>query len=153
MRRTLAVLAICSFLFLGSRVAQAQTWHQGRTGAFSVTTDAGDGTTRDFLNRFEQERVIIAQILHKQKLVPPGVIQIIAVRDPQSLSKSVPQFPAELLSRGAITFDGMERSNLIFVTPQQSESAARAVASVLLAANYPHTPRWFDHGFARYANP
>jgi tetratricopeptide (TPR) repeat protein len=150
MRRTLAVLAICLLLFLGSRVATAQTWHQGRTGAFSVTTDAGDSTARDLLSRFEQERVIIAQILHKQKIAPPGVVQVIAVRDPQSLTKAVPQFPAELLSRGAITFDGMERSSLIFIAPQQSESASRAVASILLATNYPHTPRWFDHGFARY---
>ena len=150
MRRTLAVLAICSFLVLGSRVATAQTWHQGRSGAFSVTTDAGDSTARDVISRFEQERVIIAQILHKQKIAPPGVVQVIAVRDAQSLTKSVPQFPSELLSRGAITFDGMERASVIFLAPQQSESAMRAVASILLGTNYQHTPRWFDHGFARY---
>jgi Flp pilus assembly protein TadD len=102
------------------------------------------------LGRFEQEREIIAQILHKQKITPPGVIQVVAVRDPQSLTRSVPQFPSELLSRGAINFEGMGRSSLIFVTPQQAETASRAVASILLAANYPHTPRWFDHGFARY---
>jgi tetratricopeptide (TPR) repeat protein len=149
MRRTLAVIAICSSFLLGSS-SSAQTWHQGRTGAFAVTTDAGDSTARETLSRFEQERVVIAQILHKPKLAPPGVIQIIAVRDPQSLTKALPQFPAELLQRGAITFDGMERSSLIYLTPQHSEAATRSIASILLATNYPHTPRWFDHGFARY---
>ncbi len=93
---------------------------------------------------------IVGQILHKPKLSLPGIVQVVAVRDPQSLTKAVPQFPVELLSRGAITFDGMDRTSVVFTLPQQSESSARAVASILLATNYPHTPKWFDHGFARY---
>jgi Flp pilus assembly protein TadD len=150
MSRTLFTVALVLLIFAFVSPASAQTWHQGRTGVFLVTSDAGDGTVRDTLYRLEQERAVIGQILHKPKLTLPGLVQVLAVRDAQSLTKSVPQFPADLLQRGAITFDGMERSSVIFLTPQQWESMARGVAEVLLATNYPHTPRWFDQGFARY---
>src|SRR5206468_11768596 len=114
MQRTFSISALLLILLFGSYAA-AQTWHQGRTGYFTVTTDAGDGVARESLSRLEQERAIIGQLLHKNKVITPGSVQVIAVKDPASLKKAVAEFPADLLQRGAITFDGMERSSVIFV--------------------------------------
>lgn len=150
MRRASSIYSALLLLLGFGLPAAAQTWHQGRTGYFTVTTDAGDSVARESLSRLEQERAIIGQILHKNKVVMPGSVQIIAVKDPSSLKKAVPEFPAELLQRGAITFNGMERSSVIFQSPQQWESVARAVALILLSTNYPRTPNWFDQGFSRY---
>jgi tetratricopeptide (TPR) repeat protein len=150
MRRTLIVFGIFAALGFGSMQASAQTWHQGRKNVFIVTTDAGDGTAREAISRLEQERVIIGQILHKSNVTMPGTINVIAVRDAESLKRAVPEFPTDLLQRGAISFDGMERSSIVFLAPQQWEAATRAVALTMLSTNYPHTPNWFNQGFARY---
>jgi len=149
MRRTLAGISLMALL-LASTLGSAQSWLQGHSDGFQVNTDGGDSSTREALFRLEQERVVVAQVLHKPRLASMSIIQITAVRDVEVLRKTVPEFPADVLQRSAASFVGLERARVFFQQPQQWESATRAVASILLSVNYPRTPKWFDLGFARY---
>lgn len=146
-RRTLFTLLVALLLSLP---LSAQTWHQGHLGSLEITTDSGDAAARDAMVRIQLERSMVGQVLHKAKITMPSRVRVIMVRDIASVTRAVPSFPADAVGRGALEFDGIERSSLIFVAPAQWESASRALASILLSGNYPHTPRWFDVGFARY---
>src|SRR3954451_22452792 len=103
MRRTLYLLTL-AFTVLASSSALAQNWHGGRSNSFRVVTDMGDSGARDSLARFEQERLLIGEILHKRKIVAPQVLQIIEVRDAESLKRIPPGFPTDQLARGAVSW-------------------------------------------------
>ncbi len=148
--RTRIVSRFAFALCLMASTLSAQSWHQGRVNMFQVTTDAGDMAARDLLVRLQQERALVGQLLHKPKTYVPGLVRVVMVKDASSLTKAVPSFPADAVERGAAAFIGMEHSSIVFVSPSQTESASRALAYLLLSANYPHTPRWFDVGFSRY---
>jgi tetratricopeptide (TPR) repeat protein len=149
MRRRLLPLLI---LILASQAFAQKSWVEVGSPHFNVLTDAGDKQGKEIAVRFEQMRAVFGSQFHKSKVSLPVPLQIIAFRNQGEFRKYAPLWkgkPVEL----AGYFQGADDRNFIALDMSSNDPYVvvfHEYAHLLLHANFPPMPVWFDEGFAEY---
>lgn len=141
----LLLLTACSPLL-------AEQWTEVRSPNFNVITDAGEKRGRDAALRFEQIRAAFSVIFQKAKVNTPIPVQVIAFRNNKELRRFAPLWKGKPVEVAGFYVPGEDRQ---FITVDlSSESGWEVVfheySHLLLHANLPPIPVWFDEGFAEY---
>jgi tetratricopeptide (TPR) repeat protein len=139
-------------LILFASQAFAQKWVDVRSQHFTVLTDTSDKQGKEVALRFEQMRAVFGSLFHKPRVSQPIPLQIIAFRDQGEFRNYAPLWkgkPVEL----AGYFQGADDRNFIALDMSSNDPYSvvfHEYAHLLLHANFPKTPVWFDEGFAEY---
>ncbi len=145
---------LLSFLFI-SLVSQAfaqRQWVQVRSAHFTVLTDTGDKQGKEIALRFEQMRVVFGNLFRKTRVSIPVPLQIVAFRNQGEFRRYAPLWngkPVEL----AGFFQAADDRDFIALDMSSNDPYATVFheyAHLLLHANFPKMPVWFDEGFAEY---
>ncbi|HMK28657.1 MAG TPA: tetratricopeptide repeat protein [Terriglobales bacterium] len=123
-----------------------------RSPHFVLVTDGGEKAGRAVLLRFEQMRSVFGTIFNKTRVNLSIPLQIVAFRNTQEMIPYAPMWKGQPVSLTGF-FQGAEDENFI-VLDLSVESGWTTVfheyAHLLLNANLPPIPPWFDEGFAEY---
>jgi tetratricopeptide (TPR) repeat protein len=148
-RRLLRILVL--ILLVSPAVAQKQ-WVSVSSQHFNVLTDTGDKQGKEIALRFEQMRAVFGSLFRKSKVNIAVPLQIVAFRNQDEFRKYAPLWkgkPVEL----AGYFQGADDRNFIALdmsAPDPYAIVFHEYAHLLLHANFPPMPVWFDEGFAEY---
>jgi Flp pilus assembly protein TadD len=139
-------------IFAAPQALAQKQWAAVSSQHFNVVTDTGDRQGKEIALRFEQMRAVFGSLLHKSKVSIPVPLQIIAFRNQAEFRNYAPLWkgkPVEL----AGYFQGADDRNFIALDMSSNDPYAVAFheyAHLLLHANFPPMPVWFDEGFAEY---
>lgn len=161
MRRYLFVLTtlvVCSF----SAARADQQWIEVQSPHFTVITDGGEKRARDVATRFEQMRMAFG-VLFKKVDVNTAPLEIIAFRNGKELRQFAPLYegkPIEVAGfylgdRGVARPGSIPERQYIALDLSQEDSwgtVFHEYAHLLINANFPPSPVWFDEGFAEYCS-
>jgi Flp pilus assembly protein TadD len=159
MRRFLLIaLIVCSF----SAVRADQQWIEVQSPHFTVATDGGEKRAHDVATRFEQMRMAFG-VLFKKVSVNTAPLEIIAFRNSKELRQFSPIYegkPIELagffLGNGGQSRPGSIPERQYIALDLSGEDNWGTVfheyAHLLINANFPPSPTWFDEGFAEYCS-
>jgi len=147
-----------SFLFLltilSPNLLQASepSWIRVSSAHFSVLTNAGEKKGREVALRFEQMRIVFAQLFNKTRVNLPQPLDIIAVKSEGDYLRLVPPQNGKSDSLPGFFLSGEDRNYIVLdVSADDSwRSVLHPLAHLLLNYNYPPTQPWFDEGFAEY---
>lgn len=132
--------------------AFAQKWVEVTAPHFTVLTDTGSGQGKEVALRFEQMREVFGSLFHRSRVNIPVPLQIIAFRNQSEFRNYAPLWkgkPVEVTGY----FQGADDRNFIALDMSASDPYAivfHEYAHLLLHANFPKMPAWFDEGFAEY---
>ena len=153
MGRRLLPLACVLFLFsLPVLAAPQQQWVDVRSKHFHVVTDAGEKPAHEVALRFEQMRGIFADMFQRTKLNSPVPLDIVAFRSQDGFLPYAPRVNGKPISLDGF-LEVAEDEDFIGLDLSSSDpysSVFRDYAHVMLRANFPVTPLWFEDGFADY---
>src|SRR5215471_14100826 len=79
-------LGLLLLLLTGSSLADDK-WTQVRSPNFTVMSDAGDKKTREVALRFEQMRIVFANLLQRAKVNIPVPVHIIAFKSHDEIKR------------------------------------------------------------------
>jgi tetratricopeptide (TPR) repeat protein len=159
MRRFLLIaLIVCSF----SAVRADQQWIEVQSPHFTVATDGGEKRARDVATRFEQMRMAFGVLFQKVN-VNTAPLEIIAFRNNKELRQFAPLYggkPIEVagffLGDGGQSRPGSIPERQYIALDLSAEDNWGTVfheyAHLLINANFPPSPIWFDEGFAEYCS-
>ena len=145
------LLPFVLFLLVSQAFAQKQ-WVEVTSPHFTVLTDTGNSQGKEVALRFEQMRAVFGSMFHRSRVSVPVPLQIIAFRNQSEFRNYAPLWkgkPVEL----AGYFQGADDRNFIALDMSASDPYAvvfHEYAHLLLHANFPRMPVWFDEGFAEY---
>jgi Flp pilus assembly protein TadD len=130
----------------------AEQWTEVRSPNFAVITDAGEKRGRDAALRFEQIRAAFAVVFEKIKVSTPIPVQIVAFRNNKELRRFAPLWKGKPIELAGFYVPGEDRQ---FIAVDMSSEENWGVvfhefSHLLLHANLPPIPVWFDEGFAEY---
>ncbi len=159
MRRFLLIALIaCGF----SAARADQSWIEVQSPHFTVATDGGEKRARDVATRFEQMRMAFG-VLFKKVNVNTAPLEIIAFRNSKELRQFAPLYggkPIEVagffLGDGGQSRPGSIPERQYIALDLSAEDNWGTVfheyAHLLINANFPPSPVWFDEGFAEYCS-
>jgi Flp pilus assembly protein TadD len=145
------LLPFVLFLLVSQAFAQKQ-WVEVTSPHFTVLTDTGGSQGKEVALRFEQMRAVFGSLFHRSKVSIPVPLQVVAFRNQSEFRNYAPLWkgkPVEL----AGYFQGADDRNFIALDMSASDPYAivfHEYAHLLLHANFPRMPVWFDEGFAEY---
>ena len=149
-----AGLFLLLFTALSPNLTQASepSWIRVSSAHFSVLTNAGEKRGREVALRFEQMRIVFAQLFMKTRVNLPQPLDIIAVKSEGDFLRLT---PPQKEKSGPVTgffLPGEDRNYIVLdVSADDSwRSVLHPLAHLLLNYNYPPTQPWFDEGFAEY---
>lgn len=147
--RTAFVLVLVLLL---AQAAAEQPWIEVRSHNFSLITNGGEKRGRAVLLRFEQMRAAFAVIFQRAKVNIPIPVQIVAFDSGKEMKQYTPLWKGKPVELAGL-FQGSSDRNFIALD-LSSESGWGVVfheyAHMLLNANIPPAPVWFDEGYAEY---
>ncbi len=142
----------CTLAVLLAQAVAEQPWVEVRSRHFSLMTDGGEKRGRAALLRFEQMRAAFAVIFQRATVNIPVPLQIIAFNSSKELKQYAPLWKGKPIDLAGF-FQGSSDRNFIALD-LSSESGWGVVfheyAHMLLNANIPPAPVWFDEGYAEY---
>ena len=148
----LACFALLFALFAPVARAGEPDWNEVRSPHFVVLTDAGASKGREVALRFEQMRLAFGALLLKDKVNISTPLLILAFRSNKELRQHVPLWKGKPVSLDGLYVGSSDRDFILL--DLSSERAYEAVfheyAHLLLNANLPPMPVWFDEGIAEY---
>jgi Flp pilus assembly protein TadD len=159
MRRFLLIaLIVCGF----SAAHADQSWIEVQSPHFTVATDGGEKRARDVATRFEQMRMAFGVLFQKVN-VNTAPLEIIAFRNNKELRQFAPLYggkPIEVagffLGDGGQSRPGSIPERQYIALDLSAEDNWGTVfheyAHLLINANFPPSPVWFDEGFAEYCS-
>jgi tetratricopeptide (TPR) repeat protein len=145
-------LPLLIFFLIAPHVFAQKQWDEVRSAHFNVMTDTGERQAKDIALRFEQMRAVFGSLFRKSRVSVPVPLQIIAFRNQGEFRKYAPLWkgkPVEL----AGYFQGADDRDFIALDMSSVDPYAvvfHEYAHLLLHANFPRMPVWFDEGFAEY---
>lgn len=146
------LLPLFLLIFFASPAFAQKQWVEVSSPHFNVLTDTGDKQGREIALRFERMRAVFGSLFHKSKVSIPVPLQIIAFRNQGEFRKYAPLWkgkPVELTGY----FQGADDRDFIALDMSSNDPYAvvfHEYAHLLLHANFPRMPVWFDEGFAEY---
>jgi tetratricopeptide (TPR) repeat protein len=148
-RRLFPLLAL--FLLMSQAFAQKQ-WVEVRSPHFTVMTDGGDKQAKEIALRFEQMRAVFGTLFHRTRVNLPVPLEIIAFRSQSEFLRFAPLWKGKPVEVSGF-FQGADDRNFIALDLSANspyETVFHEYAHLLLHANFPRIPIWFDEGFAEY---
>jgi len=133
--------------------ASPPTWVEVRSPHFVVVTDAGEKRSREVALRFEQIRAAFGQVIYRNlKVNVPVPVEIVGFRSTKELRQFAPLWNGKPIELAGYFQQGEDRD---FIALDLSSEAGWQVVfheftHLLLHANFPEIPVWFDEGFAEY---
>ena len=152
--RLLACMVLLSLLSSAKdkKPPEKEGWLQIHSAHFEVISDAGEKRGREVAVRLEQMRTVFGGLIMRDKLKLPQPVEVLALKNDADYEHISP-----LHNRTAITDPGFfiagEDKHIIVLDLFAAEpwrAVAHPLAHMLLDANYPPTPAWFDEGMAEY---
>ena len=155
----LCLLPVVLLLLSLSSLAEQQ-WIEVNSPHFSVATDGGEKRAQQVALRFEQMRMAFGALFQKVT-VNTAPLQIIAFRNNKELRQFAPLYggkPIEVagffLGNGGHGGPGAGEDRQYIALDLSAEDNWGTVfheyAHLLINANFPPSPLWFDEGFAEY---
>src|SRR5581483_6595855 len=145
--------ALCLLLLALFPVASlAEQWTEVRSPNFVLVTDAGEKRGRDAALRFEQIRAAFGVVFEKVKISTPVPLQIIAFRSNKELRHYAPLWKGKPIELAGFFVGGDDRQFIAFDISSDDcwATVFHEYTHLLLHANLPPIPVWFDEGFAEY---
>ena len=150
--RVRSLLALLLILYMNLVWASEPSWVRVSSAHFSVLTNAGEKRGREVALRFEQIRIVFADLFMKTRVNLPEPLDIIAVKSEGDYLRLVPPQDNKSAPLPGFFLPGEDRNYIVLDV--SAEDSWRAVlhpfAHLLLNFNYPPTQPWFDEGFAEY---
>ncbi len=150
--RLCAVLLVAALL-VPRGIAADKPWVEVRSKNFSLITDTGEKRGREVLLRFEQMRAAFAAMFARAKVNIPVPLQIIAFGNSKQFKDYVPLWKGKPVDWTGF-YRGSDDRNFIALDLAAGEEGFAIVfheyAHMLLNANLPPSPVWFDEGYAEY---
>jgi len=151
--RLLSVIPILILLSSMPSRAAAPAWVEVRSPHFVVVTDAGEKRGREVALRFEQVRAAFGGVIYKNLTVNmPVPVEIIGFRGNKELRQFSPLWNGKAVELAGYFQMGEDRD--FIALDLSSEGGWRVVfhefTHLLVHANFPEVPLWFDEGFAEY---
>ncbi len=147
--RTMVILFLLLFVV---QAAAEQPWVEVRSRHFSLITDGGEKRGRAVLLRFEQMRAAFGVIFQRAQVNIPVPLQIVAFNRGKEMKQYTPMWKGKPVDLAGF-FQGSSDRDFIALD-LSSESGWGVVfheyAHMLLNANIPPAPLWFDEGYAEY---
>lgn len=146
------LLPFVLFLLISQAFADRQQWVEVTSPHFTVLTDTGEKQGKEIALRFEQMRAVFGSLFHRSRVNIPVPLQIVAFRNQGEFRNYAPLWkgkPVEL----AGYFQGADDRNFIALdmsAPDPYSVVFHEYAHLLLHANFPRMPAWFDEGFSEY---
>ena len=132
--------------------ASEPSWIRVSSAHFSVLTNAGEKKGREVALRFEQMRIVFAQLFMKTRVNLPQPLDIIAVKSEGDFLRLTPPPKEKAGSVTGFFLPGEDRNYIVLDLSADDSwrSVLHPFAHLLLNYNYPPTQPWFDEGFAEY---
>jgi tetratricopeptide (TPR) repeat protein len=150
--RVRSLLALLLILYMNLVWASEPSWVRVSSAHFSVLTNAGEKRGREVALRFEQIRIVFADLFMKTRVNLPEPLDVIAVKSEGDYLRLVPPQDNKSAPLPGFFLPGEDRNYIVLDV--SAEDSWRAVlhpfAHLLLNFNYPPTQPWFDEGFAEY---
>jgi tetratricopeptide (TPR) repeat protein len=150
-------IPLCVSLFAAifcapSSSAAEPPWIEIHSTHFTVITDAGEKKGREVALRFEQMRVVFANLLSKDRLHESRPLTILAFKNDESYYRLAPLHQGQPIDAPGFLLSGEDQDfialNLFEEEPWRA--VAHDFAIRLLTFNYPPAQGWFDEGLAEY---
>src|SRR5688572_14216341 len=127
-------------------------WTEVRSSNFTVVTDAGPKKGREVALRFEHLRAVFGDLISKEKVNTPVLLQILAFKRRKDLEQIAPLYRGKPIKLAGLFVGGGDRNfiALDLSVPDPWRVVYHEYAHMLLDANFPRTQPWFDEGFAGY---
>jgi len=150
-RKCVLAVLLCLAVICQAREAEPH-WVRVSSAHFSVLTDSDEKNGRDVVVRFEQMRVVFAQLLLKNKLVSGEPLEIIALRSDDEYIRHAPVVRGQPAAQPGFFLPGEDRAYIVLSLDRDDNwrAISRDYARFLLNYNYPPTQGWFDEGLAQY---
>ncbi len=145
-------LPIILFLLVAQVFADKQQWVEVTSPHFTVLTDTGGQQGKEVALRFEQMRAVFGSLFRRSKVSIPVPLQIIAFRNQGEFRSYAPLWKGKPVELSGY-FQGADDRNFIALdmsAPDSYSVVFHEYAHLLLHANFPRMPVWFDEGFAEY---
>lgn len=145
MKRSLALLAL-----LVALPACAQDWMEIRSPHFIIVTDAGLTNGRAAALHFEQMRQLFGELVQQGDVRSSGPFELLVFRNTRSMRQQLPMFHGQPVTQPGlfIAADDGDYAALDFSDANATAAVAHDFAHVVLDANAPPMPLWFDEGMA-----
>ena len=130
----------------------AEQWTEVHSPNFVVVTDAGEKRGREAALRFEQIRAAFGVVFEQAKISTPIPLQIIAFRSNKELRRYAPLWKGKPIELAGFYVPGDDRQFIaVDISSEEGWSTvSHEYSHLLLHANLPPIPVWFDEGFAEY---
>ncbi|MCI0573745.1 MAG: hypothetical protein L0Y66_23665 [Myxococcaceae bacterium] len=147
-----AVLAAsgCATLRAECPVHAGPTWREVESEHFRIQTDLGAGAARVAAEELERYRRALMSTFSSE-IAPPGKVQVVLLRSRLELSELIGDRYLGVTSRThtrlrlALSGDAGQPGAGAFPTVVRHE-----LAHYLMSSAFPHPPRWFAEGMAKY---
>ncbi len=142
------------FLFGIQALAGERQWVEVRSKNFSLITESGEKPGRAALLRFEQMRGAFGTIFKRAKVNSPVPVQIVAFDNNKEMKNYVPLWKGKPVELAGL-FQGSDDRNFILLDLSAEggwSTVFHEYAHMLINANLPPMPLWFDEGYAEYCS-
>ena len=146
MKRSLALLVL---LLLALPVC-AQDWMEIRSPHFIVLTDSGLSNGRAAALHFEQMRQLFGELLQQRDIRSSGPFTLYVFKTTRGMRQQLPMFHGQPASQPGlfVAADDGDYVALDWSDPNAIPVIAHDYAHVILDANTPPMPVWYDEGIA-----
>jgi Tfp pilus assembly protein PilF len=146
MKRSLALLA----LLLLALPACAQDWMEIRSPHFIVVTDAGLSNGRAAALHFERMRQLFGELLQQGDVRSSGPFELLVFKNTRGMRQQLPMWHGQPTAQPGlfIAADDGDYAALDASDPNAIAAIAHDFAHVVLDANTPPMPLWYDEGMA-----
>jgi len=150
--RVSSLLALLLIPYMNLVWASEPSWVRVSSAHFSVLTNAGEKRGREVALRFEQIRIVFADLFMKTRVNLPQPLDIIAVKSEGDYLRLVPPQDNKSAPLPGFFLPGEDRNYIVLDVSAEDgwRAVLHAFAHLLLNFNYPPTQPWFDEGFAEY---
>ena len=147
-RLTLFSLILVAF----SGFAATPRWTEVNSDHFTVLTDTSEKQGKEVAVRFEQMRIVFGNMFRRAKVNIAVPLQILALRSHKEVLQYGPTYKGKPVDVSGF-FQGSNDRNFIVIDMSSSDpysTVFHEYAHLLLGANLPPMPIWFNEGFAEY---
>jgi tetratricopeptide (TPR) repeat protein len=152
-RTLVAFFLLCATICAADqKPAVKEGWLEIHSPHFWIITDAGEKRGREVALRLEQMRTVFGDLLLRSKVTINTPLQVLALKSDKDYERISPLRGGVAITAPGFFLAGEDRNTIVLdlFAEEPWRAVAHPFAHMLLDANYPPTPPWFDEGLAEY---